>query len=366
MKSRNQLMAIVFSMLFLFFSSAEITYACSCRVNETVDKEVKNTSNVVVLTLQNVELLDKKSASGGNIRHSTFTVDKAFKGNLKVNEKLIFENNYSSCGWSFSEESVGKKYLFYLGEKSVEGNIWQVSPCSRSGLITDSADDLLFLEKMEKVKNKTRLSGSVTQFVQELTAEGMIGKWNYLSGRTIRIIGDGNEIKVKTDENGAYEIYDLPAGKYKLTLDKIDGYSFTNDDADDFLEAEIKAKSHTQADVLYSIKNAVRGKLYDENGKPLKGIYLKLIPSNEDFPLFYIDETYTDDNGDFEFRGVPIGSFLLVINEEDDFRGDKRFRSFFYPGTMNRSEASEIIISPGAVYENFNVKMPRSALNITK
>ncbi len=362
MKRIKQLLIIYCSVLFILIVSNIVAHTCSCRPNETVDKEFKKTPNVAVLTLQNVELLNKKDDGGGNIWHYTFIVQQTFKGSLKANDKLTFKNNFSSCGWSFSEESIGTNYLFYLDEKPDKENIWKVSPCSRSGSTIDTADDLLYLENMEKVRNKTRLSGSVEQMVREMTAQGMREQRNYLADRIIRIVGNGKEIKLKTGANGVYEIYDLQPGKYKITAEKISGYSFTNDGGNSE-EVEIKANSHTEKDIFYWIRNAIRGKLFDADGKPLKEIHLELIPANEDFPLFHIAEGYTDENGNFEFNDIPIGTFLIVINKENGFGSDERFRSFYYPGTMNRDEASEITINPGVVYENFTIKMPRSAVN---
>lgn len=330
-----------------------------CKPNETVDKEFNNTPNVMVLTLESVELLNEKSEGGGNIRHSKFKVDKTFKGNLKIGDELIFKNNYSSCGWSFSEDLVSTKYLFYLGEKPDKENIWTVSPCSRSGSIKDTAADLLYLKNLEKVLDKTRLSGSVEQFISEMTAQGKIEKLNYLSGRKIRLAGNGKNTELKTDENGVYEIYDLLPGKYKINLEKINGYSFTDDDSTS-IEVEVKAKSHTEKDIFYSIRNAVRGKLYNADGKPLKDVKVALIPANEDFPLFYIGEEYTDENGTFEFSGISNGTFLIVVNKDDELSSDKKFGTFYYPGTANRAEASEITISPGTFYENFIIKVPRN------
>lgn len=357
-KNKSQIISIFCLTLFVLITSVDFTYACMCKPNETVDIEYKRTPNVATLKLQRVELLDKKSAGGGNIWHSTFIVEKAFKGNLQFDDKLTFKNEYSSCGWAFSEDSIGTKYLFYLTEKPDKENIWTVSPCSRSGSLKQTAADLLFLENMQKVKDKTRLSGSVTQFIREMTGQGMIETLNYLAGRKVLIVGSGKHIELKTDKNGVYEIYDLPSGKYKITLEKINGYSFTNDNSNT-VEVEIKNKSHSEVNNSFSINNVIRGKLYDGYGKPLKDIHLELIPANGDFPLFHIAETYTDERGNFEFEDIPIGTFLIVFNKEGGIGFDSNFETFYYPGTRKREEASEINISAGTMFDNLFLKTPQ-------
>lgn len=205
--------------------------------------------------------------------------------------------------------------------------------------------------------NKTRLSGSVKQFITEMTRQGKIETLNYLAERKVCIIGNGKDIKLKTDENGVYEIYGLPPGKYKVMLDKISGFSFTNDKSNE-VEVEIKSKSHTEENIFYSINNAIRGKLYDSGNKPVEDVLLKLIPANEEFPKFYIAETYTNKDGDFEFENIPIGTFLLVVNKEVDIGSEtESSKTLYYPGTFKREEASEITIGAGVFYENFNLKL---------
>lgn len=357
MKTKGQIISIILLIIAFTYS----VHACSCNAKtETVDIEFKNSPNVLVLTLSNVEILPEKATTGADVRRSTLTVERVFKGFLKVGDKVMFTREYSRCGWNFSEESLGEKFLFYLDNPDKK-SAWTLPFCSsRSGYLDRVAADLLFLENLEKVRNETRLSGSVEQFVREMTAQGMKEQLNYLSGRKIRIVGNGKKIELSSNENGVYEIYGLPPGKYRLTPEKINGYSFTNDGGDT-LDVEIKAKSHKEENIFYSINNGVRGKLYDANGKGLKNVRVELVPANEDFPLFHIAEGSTDEKGNFGFSRIPIGTFLIVVNKDGKISADQPFETIYYPGSAIRAEASEINIGAGVFFENLVIKAPKTA-----
>ena len=47
-----------------------------------------------------------------------------------------------------------------------------------------------------------------------------------LTDSPIVIKGNGKTIRLKTDKNGVYEIYDLAPGRYRVTPVKIRGYKF--------------------------------------------------------------------------------------------------------------------------------------------
>ena len=80
------------------------------------------------------------------------------------------------------------------------------------------------------------------------------------------LLAFGRNIELKTDDNGAFEIYDLPAGKYNVVPEPIAGYKF-NDEKKDSVEVEIKAKSHAEIIFRYEIDNA-RGNSVEEIETP--------------------------------------------------------------------------------------------------
>ncbi len=253
----------------LLIVSAADAIACSCSRNGTVAEEFARTPNVVRLKLRSIEKAADSERNYGveGIRQSKLTVEKVFKGNLKVGDELTFaQGGGADCVWTFSEKGIGTEYLFYLGGKPAKGKaqsrmpssviasttmrgaatpphgeVWTAFTCSRSSSLGYAAADLLYIEKMAKVRGKTRVSGTFTQSI-EASVESEESIYRRLDGRSVRISGQGRNIELKTDENGVYEIYDLPAGRYKITPERVEGFKFSGEKTD-FAQIEVKPEA---------------------------------------------------------------------------------------------------------------------------
>jgi len=384
-KIRNSLFALFLAALVLILS-AQNSSACSCSVNDTVDKDFVQTPNIVILKAQSVEKLADGELNLGNyggIKQTVLTVEKVFKGNLKVGQELIFaQGTGADCVWTFTEKSVGENYLFYLGDKpiddkssgkmiastvrgdlSVSKGIWAGSTCSRSGSVDYAAADLKYLENISKVRGKTRLSGLLNQYISVATEENE-AKSNLLADFKIKISGGGKNIELKTDENGVYEIYDLPPGKYKITPEKIVGYKALYEKKDS-TEVEVKAKNHTEQNFYYQINNRVSGKLYDTNGKPLKDVCLHLIPARGKKTQYFYQGDCTEADGSFEFDKIPAGNYVIVVNEENEITATEPFGMFYYPNAVKREEAAEINVDAGDFVDNLIINTPQTAEIVT-
>ncbi len=329
--------------------SAQTVHACSCAVNGTVDEEFSRTPNVVVLKVRSIEKTAEtppRLVNYGGIKQTTLTIEKVFKGNLKVGEELIFaQGGGADCVWTFTEESVDKEYLFYLGAgpldkkasenviaatgqfpKVVPKGVWIASTCSRSGWIKYRANDLKYLKNISKVQGKTRLSGKMSRYVSVAIAEEK-SRHEMLAEYKIKLTGNGVNKDLKTDENGSYEIYDLPPGTYVLTPEKIPGYKF-DEGKDGSVEVEIVAKNHTEQDFDYGINNSIRGKFYDANGKALKDVCLEVFPARGQKDKYFHEFDCTEEDGSFEIDEVPAGTYVIVVNKEGRSRQDSRSARF--------------------------------------
>lgn len=349
MRELFQKLLIVCGILVSIFIFTEAAKACSCYPTETVDKEFAKTPNVIILKLQTVKQNDGEAAN------YFLSVEKVFKGKLKVGEILTFKPD-SNCSWSFSEDEIGTEFLFYLGERPADGKKWVGSICSRSGRITSKTNDLSYLENEEKLRGKTRLSGKIDKFIQILDELQNVS-FVPLGNRKISINGNGKNINLITDENGFYEIYDLPAGKYRIIPEKVNGFIFSSEKLN-YAEVEIKAKSHTEQNFIYHINNEISGKIFDRKGKPLEDICVHLISQKTKRTLFR-QRSCTDKEGNFELMSIPPGTYKMVINQNDEqmFLNsiNPKFNTFYYPNAKTEEEAAEITV--GANYFLTNLKL---------
>ncbi len=354
------------AVLFALLATAEIGSACSCVVSPLVDIAFENTPNIAVFKLQSVEKLaeGEEGYGYGGVKQSSLTVEKVFKGNLRIGQKLTFtQGGGGDCIWTFNEKSIGSEYLFYLGEKPGRNSVWAAFACSRSNSVENASADLLYLEKTAKLRGKTRLSGTLTQSIAAV--EGGESSYNRLSAGRVRISGNGKNIELKTDENGVYEIYDLPAGKYKITPEKISGYKFSREKNVVSSEVEIKAKSHTEKNFYYEIDNAIRGKLFDASGIPLENACLNLQPTRgKEIQSFYQADC-TKKDGSFEFTEIPSGSYVVVINKDNEISASEPFGTFYYPSAARREDAAEINIGAGDFLEDLIITAPQTLETVT-
>lgn len=366
LKIKIRLVFVFCAAFFVFLAAPDIVRACSCMASGTVDVEFAESPNVVVVKLQSVEKLaeGEKGYGYGGVKQSKLTVEKIFKGNLKVGDELTFaQGGGADCVWTFDADEIGTEYLFYLGAKPIKEKIWFAGTCSRSGSTKYRAADLLYLENLSKLRGKTRLSGAVIQSI-ETTVEAEESLYRRLAGRKIRITGNGKNIELKTDENGVYEIYDLPAGKYRITPEKISGFKF-NDGKSDWIEVEVKAKSHTEQNFSFQINNRVTGRFFDRNGKPLKDVCIHLLPARGKAPKYFYQGDCTDADGKFGFDEIPAGTYVIVVNDDGEISADEPFGTFYYPSATQREDAAEITVGAGDFIDDLIISAPQTVEIVT-
>ena len=349
----------------MFFAGANNALACSCSFTVPVDLEFSGAQNVAILEVQAVEkyVEGEKGFGSDKIKQSRLTVRKVFKGNLKVGQEIIFpQGGGADCIWTFDEQSVGTEFLFYLSAKPIKNNIWAAGTCSRSRSVKHAHADILYLENLTKVLNKTRLSGTLTQST-EAAIEGEKDSHDLLAAKTVRITGNGKDLRLKTDEYGVYEIYDLPAGKYKITPEKIDGFKLSNEN--NSVEVEVEAENHTEEDFNFTINNQISGKFFDSNGKPLKGVCLDLLPARGEKQKYFRQYDCTKADGTFKFDEIPAGTYIIVVNDDGEITADEPFKTFYYPNVASREDAAAITIGAGDFHDDIFISAQQAVETIT-
>jgi hypothetical protein len=347
------------------FLDVRIASACSCGPTPTVFDAYEEAGVVVIVRVVSVDKSENGAGYGG-VSSTKVSVEKVFKGTLKVGDEMVFgQGGGSDCIWTFDEKSIDKQFLFYLSAKEKKPKIWFAVGCGRSSLMPYATDDLLYLNKLNKVRGKTRISGKI---VFETDADLSV------EGKSIRFIGADKTYEVKTDQNGVYEIYDLPAGTYLVDAGsppgwKVDkfwlGYSPSvvqneEDRSGKKIQIILEDKKHASLDIHFEVKidGAIRGKIYDKIGKPMSGVCLKAIQAQSDKRSGYYVNC-TEEDGKFAITEVPGGSYVIVINDDGKISSSEPFKTFYYPNVYELEKAAVLTIGEGETLDGINISVPR-------
>jgi hypothetical protein len=335
---------------------ADTVRACSCGGELTMDLAEK-TPNIVILKLEDVDE-DAKDKDGKVREISRLKVEKVYKGNLKVGEIINHEEYGWSCSWSFDKKSIGTEYLFYLNKPNDEG-FWNGFICSRSTTLKDAGADLLYLDKMDRVRGKSRLSGTVIRETNPFLAflDGEKLQNNLLTNHKVKIVGENQSIEVTSDKNGAYEIYDLPAGIYEIIPQKIEGYKlYSRGEMIDSEKVLLKPNGHVEANLRFNIFNSFSGRILDEKGRGIKDVCVYLVPKDEQKAQFLFESDCSEEDGGFKISEIPVGKYVLVVNKDGEITANEPFETFYYPNTAKKETAQIFTIEAGKQIDDIIVK----------
>ncbi len=173
--------------------------------------------------------------------------------------------------------------------------MWFAFFCGRSRGLDYATEDLLYLENLAKFRGKTRISGSIG------------GGYRYpdidVAGKKIKLIGSKKTYQTKTNEDGVFEIYDLPPGKYFIEPEtptgwKIDPYWVRYSSSviggelgvpemrsPKQVAVMLESKRHASVDILFTIDNYVRGRVLDPTGRAMYGVCVYLLQTGNNDAL---------------------------------------------------------------------------------
>jgi hypothetical protein len=399
---------LVAAFALLIFAARE-GHACSCAQRQTVLTEYDESEVVVVARVVSLRMVPKKEepkpsegegeqagerparpaerpaeletqeehAGYGGVISTRMIVERVYKGGLKPGDEMVFgQGGGADCVWTFEQENVGDSYLFYL-RRFKDSPLWYAGTCGRSRPVGHAHDDLLYLDKLDKVRGRTRISGTVGFGYTPLEHPPV-------AGLKLRIVGAaGKTFDVKTDEHGVFELYDAPAGKYTVEPEVPAGwrverfalrYSPSVADTDGYdprkgpmkkIPFALEAKKHAGVDITFEIDNAVAGKLFDTAGKPMDGVCLQLLPARGEVPSPYYNSDCTEEGGRFRFEEIQPGDYVIVVNRDNEITSRTPFNTFFYPSAARREEAIVFHVGLGDHVEGLQVYVPKMEETVT-
>lgn len=355
-------------------------FACQCGGTPTVLETFDSSEVVVAGRIDSVHRLrpDKREYDHGAIRSATLVVDKVYKGNIKVGDKLVLaQTSGSDCGFDWTEKSIGGKWLFYLGDPSeryledslgqpIEGAkvpMYRTSFCGRSTVLDDADDDLAYLDNLEKLKGKTRVSGELSfSSDDERSVEGI----------EVRIKGK-TQFKTKYLKAGFFEIYDVPPGEYVVEVIAPRGWKvgehwrYTADySMPNYREGlgknerriSIEKGGHVGLNLSLIPDTNVSGRVLSPGGKPMANVWVFALSQNTN-DRRETDRTRTDEKGSFIFELINPGTYYLVVNNDGKIDNEHPFARTYFPGVSERTDASVIVVEPGRYNAGLDIQVPQ-------
>jgi len=302
------LILIVLISSFLSLKS-ETAVACVALPLPTVLDAYEEADVVIIARMISIEKTKEPDPVHFDVRSATMVIQKIFKGNVKVQDRISFaQGNGIDCLWMFDEKMIGQEYLLYLNIPEQGSDLWYLGQ-GRSGELGATANDLRYLNNIEKVRGQTRVSGTLEDDFP-------------VAGRKVRIIGRSKTFQTTIDENGVYEIYGLPPGRYLIAPELPYGWII---DQEGFPTASekpshsktqkaftLKAKRHAVIDFGFKIDNVVEGYVVDEKGRPMAQASIVLKPEND---VGNEASKFLDKKGHFRFESVQAGRYELIVHE---------------------------------------------------
>ena len=182
------------------------------------------------------------------------------------------------------------------------------------------------------------------------------------AGVTVRVQAPGFTLDAATDSQGVFMVTEVPSGPVTITLALHERFTIINGS----LSGTVEEGGCVPFTLRAAFNGRIRGKVMGLDGKLGSGLPLQLLLLSDNYTRFFAFrdrlKTSTNAKGEFEFRGLPPGQYLLghnlypendVIMLENGIAPVKRHPTF-YPGTADRAAAMPIAVGEGTQHSGFD------------
>ncbi len=381
MKSNTLFSLITLFVLFIF--GFETVSACSCLAGEPcrnysdakvvfvgkvldsteLTRTVKRREQPIDGEWEENEYLEKRQIS-------RISVEESFVGTDEKKEILIETEISSSCGFPLQKDVT---YLIYANQTKGEENL-MTHFCSGTKPVEVAQKDLDYL-RLNK-DNRATISGKVG-----------FGEWWKLDSKllvkygvnTVFLNNESNQFQVEINQEGLYKFTDVLPGKYKINVVLPDFLTADEEYHPDIAEEleigdqtviEVSDHGCLNKDFRLQENGRISGKITDAAGKPIEDITIYLILVSKTGQKIEQEEMCydtglcldTDENGNYIFKGLKAGQYLVGVRI-DDYVGndsiDAAYMKTYFPDVASEKSAIPVKVKFGKQTENVNFKLTR-------
>ncbi len=238
--------------------------------------------------------------------------------------------------------TVGDRYVVYAYR---EGSAMPVtSMCTRTRPLSDphTRADIAYFDRRERNTS----GGLLTGVVHDVTADLSVARARPRPLEGIRITASaetgGDPARTTlTRSDGSYELTGLPPGRLRVTANLPSQFEPPPP------VTAVMTAGCAETDIVAQLDGRIRGQLFDEGGRPARGIDVRLadaaIVRSGVFPLNTMS-ALTDEEGTFEFRHVNVGRYVVGVGLGNPVRSGKLNRRRFHPNTLDVDTATVVTL----------------------
>lgn len=361
----QSLLALFFMLLPQFARTAR---ACSCLPIPPPYQSFRDAKAVFIgkVLSSNVPPYDIRRGSPPNIE-SRFRVAvvEPFKGVKTAEVEVSAGSTDTSC---YAGLAAGETYLIYAGGDP--GSLLYIGFCGRTSNVARAQDEVQFLRAMLKGAPEPRVYGSVSRFDQDLSRDGA-SRVVPLEGIKVVVEGGGRRFEAVTDKLGLFSLAKIPDGEYKarpVLPDKYRGYwpaeeefALVSKPPEPYPPFSTPVGPAAFARFSAGWNNEIRGRVLDSEGNPVKRakVAVLLARAAPNQPLVVTEDPYDyREDGTYRYYGLTPGRYLLSVSIEAPFASGGNVRRFYYPNSVNQSQAAEIEIGEKDTLAGRDIKLP--------
>ena len=365
-----KLLRLLVVSLFLLLYGAESVEACSCKSNLNPCAAFRSEGGVIFTgTVSEVFYSSEKYGKpiGGKVRAISIRVDEIFKGELPA-QVLTSDDGFSCDNFPFA---IGKSYLIYAGGVEENSNIVKVGLCSGTRLLEKADEHLRFLRPLKDGRTFSTIFGTVWKFINTAdlpneplgkTKVVLVKEFAIENGQYKKPKKKDRERSSITDEQGNYNFYDIPAGRYKMRAELPTGLWVQ--ESREFGSGGVSPLCENHS-FLAMPDGQVSGKVLSAEQMPVAHLKLTLQPLRKT-SKFYQYLAQTDALGNYVFYGVPEGDYKLSIRLAE-YKPNSRvpevftlnfpYTTWYFPGTIDEKSATVVSVKPTEKVSNIDIVM---------
>lgn len=300
------------------------------------------------------------SMEGGGVfpaRIIHYSVEERFKGDAKGTEEAV-------AGLSLQGQpdfKAGEQYLVYTFRR-----VRPYDPdlsAQRALPLSEASADLFYLRSFQKGEAVASITGKVAQNSFDVINWKLTTVTPPANVQVFLENSAGLRRESHTDESNTYHFNNIRPGIYRVVINTPPRlYTPVPDSGVDLTKTPC-----SRVDFWLQTDGRIAGRVLDAGNKPAIYLSLTLIPPE----VMPVDDTLAkdpdlraltaqaDDQGRYEFRGVPPGRYLLGVNlgpNPPDIAWNL-FPRTFYPGTPDRSKAAVIELSEAGEKLNLDFQL---------